>query len=421
MDIQSVSTKKNDCPTAGVFEDSDSDDDDLLNFVAFPKKKESQSDTAPVSTATTVEESTCSPVKVTQDCDEDETECVEEVAEKRAEIAAIPDSIKNPSELYWHTRTKKGQKIHEPCRECHPDEALGLDIAQSWDPELKVLVQYIEFVALAERALVSRKTLTPYHGYKNTEERDEGKDKKEEGVPAPKPASWCTEKLKLLKRQRKKRGWDEIEPLTEELYLQRLLDHAVKMQEELRTIKDKEEKDAVISSQVSSCQRSAQLKKVETRDAISASSDEDDSEVKTKKSKSVLLRCGELIEYYNPIFVFGDERGLKTATILAVNPKTKNHVLKLSSDDVLPIETLVKQIKIMVRGNLIDNKEKGEFNGIEWYKLRKDEKNNANLALSIQKEAKRCRDIVVRAQERFKKKVQKIGLGDCTEMMTSFK
>jgi len=399
-----------------ALDESDSDDDDLLNFVAFPKKKEVQSDNLPISAATAVQNtavsvspSACSPCKVTQEYDDDETESAEKEAEKRARIASIPDVIKNPSELYWHTRSKKGLKIHEPCRECHPDEALGLDIIQNWDPEKRVLVQYIEYVAPAERAVVNRKSLTPYHGYKNIKE-----------VKASTPAVWCTEKLKLLKRQRKIKKWDAYELITEELYLQRILNHAIVKHELVQNIEDKKEKDALISSQINSCPPNKHLEKVKARDFTSASSDEDDLEVGMKRCKSVQLRCGDVIEYYDPMFVFGNARGLKTATILAVNPKAYP-VLKLSSDDVLPIETLVKRIQVMRRGKLVDNQEKGEFNGIEWYKLWKDEKNLVNRSLSINKEAKRCRDIVVSAQERFNKKVQKIGLGDCTEIMTSFK
>lgn len=434
MNVQAHSIGDEKVPAAALPEESDSDDDDLLGFVAFPKKKETQSDTIPTSTATTVQEikvnvspstvspSTVTPHKMSQDCEEDENECIEKNAERRARLGPIPESIKTPSELYWHTHSKKGKTIHDPCRECHPDEALGLDIKKNWDPERKVLVQYIEWCTFSDRALVSRNSLTPYHGWKhrNKKERNEEQHKeKEEGVTASVPASWCTEKLKLLKRQRKKRSWPALEVRTEELYLQRILDHAIKLREQVRKKEEKEKKDAPTSSHASVSQQITQLEKVKTEDDSLASSDEDDSEIKMKKYKSEHLRCGDVIEYYNPIFVHGDESGLTTATILAVNPK-ENPVLKLSSDDVLPIETLVRRIKIMCRGKLLDNEDKAEFNGIECYRLWKDVKNNGDRTLSIQMKAKRIRDIVVSGQERFKRKVLKSGLGDCSEMM-SFK
>jgi len=404
-------------PTAAL-EESDSDDDDLLNFVAFPKKKEAQSGASPISTATIVEEiefspsrSMCSPSKVSQDVEEEKPDCVEKDAEKRVRLASIPDSIKSPSELYWQTRTKKGKIIHEPCRECHPDEALGLDIEQNWDPEQKVVVQYIEWCTLNDRALVNRNSLTPYHGgnYKNEKERDNEQYKKNE------TPQWCNKKLELLKRQRRKRAWTLVQVLTEKLYLQRILDHAIEMHDQVREVENKEEKDVIISSQVRLSQRITKHKDGNTENMNSDSSGEDDSEVVAKTRKTELLRCGDVIEYYSPIFVFGDERGLQTATIVAINSKA-SPVLELSSGDVLPIETLVKRVQVMFGGKLHDNQEKGKYHGIQWYKLRTDVKNSGKSP-GIKKQAKRFRDIIVESQEKFKRKVQKSGLGDCTEMM----
>jgi len=424
MENSNTSLGEEATPVLKVLEESDSDDDDLLNFDPFQKKKETQADSSPTSISTTLQVTevsaspfTASPVKVTQDAEEEETIDVEK-AEKRVKSATIPKSLKKPSDLYWCTRSIKTRKVHEPCRECPPDEALGLDIKENWDPSKKALVHFIECCWFASRKLVSRSSLTPYQGKKcnNEKERDEEQCEGKEVTSIPQ--RWCTEKLKPLERERKKKHWPKAEILQEKMYLQRVLDYVIEARDQTRQGEGKKEKDVPIPGSLN--EQNRQPDEVETRDSNSAISDEDDAESVTKKRKSEPLRCGDVIEYYNPIFVFGDDMGLKSATINAIEPKG-NPVLVLSSGDVLPIDTSVKRVKVMKRRKLYDNKEKADFNTIDWYILRKNVKKSNSHDSNIQVIADKLSDVIAKHQEKFKRKIKKAGLGDCTKMLTSYK
>ena len=78
------------------------------------------------------------------------------------------------------------------------------------------------------------------------------------------------------------------------------------------------------------------------------------------------MRPGDVIEYYSPIFVVGDTRGLRQATVLAIDPK-KDVILDLSNAECLPNDTRVKRIRVMDGDELYDHP--GIFRPIETFKL----------------------------------------------------
>lgn len=401
--------------------DSDADDDDLLSFVAFPKKKETPSTISPTSISTTLQGSevsasplTTSHVKVTQDAEDEESSDVKD-AEIRVKGSPVPESIKNASQLYWHTFKRKRRTFHEPCRECHPDEALGLDF-KKWDPEKQVLIHFIECCWFSNRKLVSRSSLTPYHGEKCKKEKERDEEQDEDKEVTSIPQQWCNKMLTCLEKDREKLlHWPRIEILQEKLFLQRVLDRAIEVHDQTQKGVGNVERDVQIP-----LQEILKPDEVKNQDNTSIISDEDDAESVTTRRKTEQLRCGDVIEYYNPIFVFGDDRGLKSATINAIDPKG-NPVLDLSTGDVLPIDTLVKRVQVMFRNKLRDNRNKAEFNGIEWFKLNKDVKKTNVHDSNIRQTANHLRNIVVRHQEKFKRTIKKSGLGDCTELISRFK
>lgn len=116
------------------------------------------------------------------------------------------------------------------------------------------------------------------------------------------------------------------------------------------------------------------------------------------------IRPGDVIEYYCPIFVTGDPRGLRQATVLAVDP---NHVmpLVLSNGEGLLSSTSVKRIKVMSGNELVDHP--GIFRAMDRFKLTK--RGNATAADAISMEAARFGAIMKKNISRLKEKAEADG------------
>ena len=70
--------------------------------------------------------------------------------------------------------------------------------------------------------------------------------------------------------------------------------------------------------------------------------------------KNEPIRPGDMMQHWDPIFVSGDKRGLKEASVLSVNRK-RYPMLILSTGDALPPNTNVKRLKVMRRNKLEDH------------------------------------------------------------------
>jgi hypothetical protein len=80
------------------------------------------------------------------------------------------------------------------------------------------------------------------------------------------------------------------------------------------------------------------------------------------------IRPGDVIEYYSPIYVAGDPRGLRRATVLSIDPKD-SMPLVLSNGEGLPKNIKVKRVKVVSGDDLLDHP--GIFRLICMFKLRK--------------------------------------------------
>lgn len=116
------------------------------------------------------------------------------------------------------------------------------------------------------------------------------------------------------------------------------------------------------------------------------------------------IRPGDVIEYYSPIFVAGDARGLRQATVLAVDPNDDSP-LALSNGDVLPNNTKAKRIKAMCDGELLDHP--GIYRPIYKFKLTK--RGKASAATGIAMEAARFGRIMQKNISKMKKKAEADG------------
>ena len=80
------------------------------------------------------------------------------------------------------------------------------------------------------------------------------------------------------------------------------------------------------------------------------------------------IRPGDVIQYYNPIFVAGDPRGLRETSVLSVDPNNY-FLLVLSNGEGLPSTCKVKRIKVIQHNRLVYNL--GLFWSMDSFQLKK--------------------------------------------------
>jgi len=80
------------------------------------------------------------------------------------------------------------------------------------------------------------------------------------------------------------------------------------------------------------------------------------------------IHPGDVIQYYNPMFVSGDPRGLRETSVLSVDPNNY-FPLVLSNGEGLPSTCKVKQIKVIQHNRLVDHL--GLFRSIDSFQLKK--------------------------------------------------
>uniref|UniRef100_A0A7S3QJV7 Uncharacterized protein n=1 Tax=Chaetoceros debilis TaxID=122233 RepID=A0A7S3QJV7_9STRA len=400
--------------------DSESSDDDSLDFSPFLKKRK-------------VKHSSSSDDHLLKNDNQQET--VEDSAKRKAQIAYIPkEKVTRPSLLGWSkkfgkSRQKKKQADYYPCRECHPDEGIGLDIDQGWDRNKKVLVQFIEGTEFTSRALISRNQLIPF---------DNGEiNGNSENIWSPQLMNNCMERLRKDRRKKlKEKGNGKGTPNSDrvnnepdlftrsmELYMQRVL--GVASQEELTQLnKEKElkltgetEPSQPSSEQESSSnlsQASAIVSQSQETILEDSSSDDDCNVFSREKRKCERLRSGDVIEYYAPIGVFGDKRFHRQTTVQAVNPQKKDFVLELENGEFIPKNCKVRRIEMLLRGKKKDVE--GSWKEIQAYKLLKARMKNQESS-GITCSVKRIKAIVSKNQQEFLKKSKELGMGDATDFM----
>ena len=102
------------------------------------------------------------------------------------------------------------------------------------------------------------------------------------------------------------------------------------------------------------------------------------------------IHSGDVIQYYDPIYVTGNPQGLREATVLSVNPKD-SMPLVLSNAEGIPRSCSLKRIKIMQDNVLVDHSN-GLFRSMDKFKLRKS--GTARLSDVIVQEGNRMSGIL---------------------------
>jgi hypothetical protein len=92
-----------------------------------------------------------------------------------------------------------------------------------------------------------------------------------------------------------------------------------------------------------------------------------------RKQRNEPIHPGDVIEYYDPFGVAGNERWLRNATAEAVNPVNYSHMpLVLNNGDGIPSTTKVKRIRLLKGDILVDHP--GIFRSLDQFKMKKEGK-----------------------------------------------
>ncbi|EJK72215.1 hypothetical protein THAOC_06270, partial [Thalassiosira oceanica] len=117
------------------------------------------------------------------------------------------------------------------------------------------------------------------------------------------------------------------------------------------------------------------------------------------------LRPGDVIQYYSGIYVAGDPRGLRQATVMAIKNPEEDFPLVLDNGECVPNTTMVKRIKEMSDGELIDHP--GIYRSIKKFRMKKD--GAVTAAGVVAKEAERFGRIMGRNMAKLKNKAEADG------------
>ena len=117
------------------------------------------------------------------------------------------------------------------------------------------------------------------------------------------------------------------------------------------------------------------------------------------------LRPGDVIQYYSGIYVAGDPRGLRQATVMAVKNPKEEFPLVLDNGECIPNTTRVKRIKEMVDGELIEHPD--IYRSIMKFRMKKS--GTATAADGVAKEAERFGRIMDKNMAKLKKKAEADG------------
>merc|ERR1712238_8377 len=309
----------------------------------------------------------------------------------------------------------------------------------TWNEKEKVLVQYFEKCTFEKRNLVKRKMLIPFYGGQENEIQTPCVDKRNrssnlgtiisedeikelhKNMPSESKLQWCDQHLDLLTKQLKRRKRDEIYIQAELLFLKRIVKssqekHLYNESLKKTEIEESEENKAVhenaLEQEIPFVSQSTQSEEEQDQE----SSDNSTSEINFKvcRPKSEILRPGDIVAYYHPTAIVGDKRGYREAKILSVTPK-RDPVLVLDNGEYTCNDTLMKRVRIICRGKLVDNSSKGTFNEVGKYKHRKA--GNADFAAGMKQDVKRVNTIMNKNTAKLREKGIAAGLGDCSDYL----
>ncbi len=314
----------------------------------------------------------------------------------RLDEFSVPDDLNSPLDLMWHTQFE-GKRRVRPCRILRNICRNKVSGKNSWDSdsdsseEMEVTIEYLssdnalDVQYTKDTARVSTTRLKPFHG-----SRVKRHDYDTEDILN---LPWCEINCRTYleaRRSEKQARNKAYDADLEQRYLDNILNVAKERGGFTRAALGESTKDCSTSSNDKcakkyssndesneddleleeprpesdsepeyihgSADTSMELEEPYTQAPafpLPYGEDSDDDmmnfRIKTSKQSNEPIRPGDVLEYYNPIFVMGSAQGHRIATVLSIDPKKKDNPLQLSNGEILPLDTEVKRIKTMER------------------------------------------------------------------------
>lgn len=340
-------------------------------------------------------------------------------ASSRANKASIPEGITSPSQLQWYRivlgQGREGMRERlQPCRKLSRGEVFtykrkcgGGIIGDNNNSTGKTIIEYLTLSNDNHKkhcVCVDDNLLIPF-GYRS---RD--------GISF----SFNDDYLqRFMNEQRKINSPSELETL--KLYLQRVFSYAIRMEKESKDQANKDLEDYYEDCAIGKGDSRVTFD-VDEESNDNNESDDDEDEFDAPYTQAITydpdkfepmaknetsnepIRVGDVIEYYSPIHVAGDPRGLRQATVLSIDPKNE-FPLVLDNAECIPNDTNVKRIKVKMDGELVDHP--GIFRPIIRFKLSKAGK--ATIADAVAKQSSRFGNIVKKNIKKLKSKAEANG------------
>ena len=334
-------------------------------------------------------------------------------ASSRANKASIPEGITSPSQLQWYRivlgQGKEGTRERlQPCRKLSRGEAFAYKRKYGGDSNTgKTIIEYLTVSNDNHKkhcVCVDDNLLIPF-GYRS---RD--------GISF----SFNDDYLqRFMNEQRKINSPSELETL--KLYLQRVFSYAIRMEKESKDQANKDLEDYYEDCAIGKGDSRVTFD-VDEESNDNNESDDDEDEFDAPYTQAITydpdkfepmaenetsnepIRVGDVIEYYSPIHVAGDPRGLRQATVLSIDPKNE-FPLVLDNAECIPNDTNVKRIKVKMDGELVNHP--GIFRPIIRFKLSKAGK--ATIADAVAKQSSRFGNIVKKNIKKLKSKAEANG------------
>ena len=339
-------------------------------------------------------------------------------ASSRANKAPIPEGITSPSQLQWYRivlgQGKEGAREKlQPCRKLSRGEIFaykrkyGGDSIGNNNTTGKTIIEYLTLSNdnnhKHQCVCVDENLLIPF-GYRS---RD--------GISF----SFNDDYLqRFMNEQRKINSPSELEAL--KLFLQRVFSYAIRMEKESKDQANKDLEDYYEDCAIRKGDSRVTFDVDEESNDNNESDDEDEFDapytqaitydpdkfepMAENETSNEPIRVGDVIEYYSPIHVAGDPRGLRQATVLSIDPKNE-FPLVLDNAECIPNDTNVKRIKVKMDGELVDHP--GIFRPIIRFKLSKAGK--ATIADAVAKQSSRFGNIMKKNIKKLKSKAEADG------------
>eukprot|EP00984_Skeletonema_dohrnii_P024518 scaffold13651_cov118-Skeletonema_dohrnii-CCMP3373.AAC.5 len=211
---------------------------------------------------------------------------------------------------------------------------------------------------------------------------------------------------------------------TQKLFIERVFSHAIKMEKETKEDANRDLEDYYDDCSVEKGDSKVQFdvddESEESDDDNNERSDDEELDIpytqaisfdpdnfelmEENETSNEPIRVGDVVQYYSPIHVAGDPRGLRRATVLAIDPK-KDNPLVLDNAEYISSDTNVKRIKVMSGGELVDHP--GIFRPIFRFKLVKA--GRATIADAMKMQSSRFGGIMRNNMKKLKSKAEAEG------------